>query len=75
MEDFGLLPAPPPAQTRTLVITQVEVDCSNRLACLQGTQQGGTLIFQGTMCEWAWYDEATAAHAPPEEIVKRALAT
>ena len=42
---------------------------------LQGTQQGGTLVFQGTQCEWAWYDEATAAHAPPDEVVKRALET
>ena len=41
---------------------------------LQSTQQGGTLVFKGTTCTWAYYDEATAAHATPEQIIDNALA-
>lgn len=40
---------------------------------MQGLQQGGSLIFDGKQCVWEHYDEATAAHADPEEILKRAL--
>ena len=41
---------------------------------LQSTQQGGTLVFKGTTCTWAYYDEATAAHATSEQIIDNALA-
>ena len=41
---------------------------------VQSTQQGGTLVFKGTTCTWAYYDEATAAHATSEQIIDNALA-
>lgn len=39
----------------------------------QGTQQGGALAFNGKQCFWQHYDDATAAHADPEEVKKVAL--
>lgn len=39
----------------------------------QGTQQGGALIFDGRECIWEHYDEATAAHADPQEVLDRLL--
>ena len=41
---------------------------------MQSTQQGGTLVFKGTNCTWAYYDEATAAHATSDQIIDNALA-
>jgi hypothetical protein len=41
----------------------------------QGFQQGGSFIFTGKQTVYAHYDEATAAHAIPDEMVELALAT
>lgn len=39
----------------------------------QAFNQGGSFIFDGPRTAYAHYDEATAAHAIPDEMVKRAL--
>ncbi|MCJ1425721.1 hypothetical protein MMC29_003621 [Sticta canariensis] len=44
-----------------------------RLVNMQGTQQGGALIFDGRECIWEHYDKATAAHADPKEVLDRLL--
>ena len=48
-------------------------DVTAVLDLLQGTQQGGALAFNGKECFWQHYDDATAAHADPEEVKKVAL--
>lgn len=41
----------------------------------QAFNQGGAFIFNNEQTVYAHYDEATAAHARPEEMIDRALAT
>lgn len=41
----------------------------------QAFNQGGSFIFDGDRTVYAHYDEATAAHALPDEMVDKALAT
>ena len=41
----------------------------------QAFNQGGAFIFNGDRTVYAHYDEATAAHALPNEMVDKALAT
>lgn len=50
-----------------------QFDATAFVAFLQGTQQGGALAFNGKQCFWQHYDDATAAHADPEEVKKVAL--
>lgn len=41
----------------------------------QGFNQGGSFVFDGDRTVFAHYDESTAAHAIPGEMVKRVLDT
>ena len=41
----------------------------------QAFVQGGSFVFQNGLTVFAHYDEATAAHVPPDEVVDKALRT